>query len=431
VTGLRAVVVFSALWAAFGVISGAVGALLPSRLLQHDRGVLRLRTFERGGAWYRRRLAIHRWKSRLPEAARWIGRAPAKASLVSTRTDDLARFAVETRRAELVHWANVAFGASFLLWTTRPVGLTMLAFGLAVHLPFVVVQRYNRARLARVLRVPPVSDPGRPRRRWLRRLRWATLLGAGASLGIYLVVRPAPVREVTISEAHQRYERTAADRGRGPSDELQPAPGVYEYVGSGVESLDRPPVSQRQGPSMPGTVTHDRPGCWTFRIDYSSKHHQSWRYCARGGSLAEVGGESEQLLDIVVTDVHVASSTTCPAGVVAISPDARPGDRQVQSCRATSTGATLPVTAAGPTTFVGFERVAVGGTSVRALHYHRERTFSGGQEGSEVLDLWFDARSALPLRNRHVVRVRTDSPLGLLTYTERGEFRLARLRPSR
>jgi glycosyl-4,4'-diaponeurosporenoate acyltransferase len=151
VTGGVAVVVFSAAWAAFGVASGAVVSLVPESALHLDRGLLRLRSFERGGTWYRRRLGITRWKDRLPEAAGRWGNGPRKATLVSRSARDLERFAAETRRAELVHWANVLFGASFLVWAGEAVGVTMLVFGIVVHGPFIAVQRYNRARLERIL----------------------------------------------------------------------------------------------------------------------------------------------------------------------------------------------------------------------------------------------------------------------------------------
>jgi glycosyl-4,4'-diaponeurosporenoate acyltransferase len=154
VTGWIAVAVYSAAWAGFGVASGAALDRVPESRLRNDRGVLRLRPFEHGGVWYRRRLGIARWKDRLPEAAGRRGQGPRKATLVSRSQGDLERFAAETRRAELVHWANVLFGASFLLWAGWTVGVVMVVFGVVVHGPFIAVQRYNRARLERALGRP-------------------------------------------------------------------------------------------------------------------------------------------------------------------------------------------------------------------------------------------------------------------------------------
>lgn len=180
-TGARAVLLFSLAWAAFGIVSGWLGARLPLRWLRIDRGPLRLTPLEAGGSWYRRRLRIDRWKDALPEAGRLFG-GESKAGLASRRSDALDRFVAETRRAEWVHWANMAFGVTFLAWTPLPVGLFMIVFGIVAHAPFVIVQRYNRARLLRLLRRraarrPSPNRPSSP----TRPLSTEALRGEGAA----------------------------------------------------------------------------------------------------------------------------------------------------------------------------------------------------------------------------------------------------------
>ena len=63
----------------------------------------------------------------------------------------LQRFVVETRRAEYGHWAAMACGPLFVLWNPPLVAALMVGYGIAVNLPFIAIQRYNRARVARVL----------------------------------------------------------------------------------------------------------------------------------------------------------------------------------------------------------------------------------------------------------------------------------------
>ena len=65
----------------------------------------------------------------------------------------LERFVLETRRAELGHWLAAAPGILFVLWNPPAVVPFMVAYGLLVNLPFVAVQRYNRLRASRVLRL--------------------------------------------------------------------------------------------------------------------------------------------------------------------------------------------------------------------------------------------------------------------------------------
>ena len=148
--GLADVVAWSCAWAAFGIASGWFAARLPTRRLANDGPLTRLRPWERGGRVYRR-VGVHRWKDRLPEAGSWFADGMSKRGLPGRSPHALRRFAAETRRAELVHWWNAAFGATFLLWTPAAVGWLMVGFGLVAHLPFVVVQRYNRGRITSTL----------------------------------------------------------------------------------------------------------------------------------------------------------------------------------------------------------------------------------------------------------------------------------------
>jgi glycosyl-4,4'-diaponeurosporenoate acyltransferase len=149
------VLAFSLAWATFGVGSGWLVNRVPLRCLDHDGWLTRPRPFEDRGRWYDRHLRVRWWKDRLPEAGGWFRGGVAKDRIRSFRTEDLERLTAETRRAEWVHWANVGFGFTFAAWTDPPVAGIMVAFGLATHLPFVIVQRYNRARLLHVLATTP------------------------------------------------------------------------------------------------------------------------------------------------------------------------------------------------------------------------------------------------------------------------------------
>lgn len=150
-TSLLLVLAYSLAWAIFGIVSGWVAHLAPIGRVDHDTWLTRERRWEARGRWYDRRLRVRHWKDRLPEAGALFAGGWAKDRIRSFDVEQLERFAAETRRAEYVHWANVAFGLTFGLWSEPVVAAVMVAFGLVVHLPFVVVQRYNRARLVHVI----------------------------------------------------------------------------------------------------------------------------------------------------------------------------------------------------------------------------------------------------------------------------------------
>ena len=142
---------YSVLWASFGIGSGWLVNRVPPSALDHDTFLTRLRPFERRGFWYDRHLRVRVWKDRLPEAGAMFRGGASKATLPGFGPAQLGAFVIETRRAEYVHWANAVFGLTFVPWSPWTVSVVMIAFGLVVHLPFVIVQRYNRARLRYVL----------------------------------------------------------------------------------------------------------------------------------------------------------------------------------------------------------------------------------------------------------------------------------------
>ncbi|MEZ5238330.1 MAG: hypothetical protein R2716_05095 [Microthrixaceae bacterium] len=210
---------------------------------------------------------------------------------------------------------------------------------------------------------------------------------------------------------------------------LRPPAGVYEYTGEGTDRIDKPPRSQAQGPSMPATVTHRGDGCWTFRIDYSTNHWQSWDYCPEDGGLVEVGGQTYQRWDFGAFANETTSTFECVAPTILA--DQSPGDEWAQSCTGGSTGVEGTTTSAGEARFVGTETLEIGGREVDALRYHRERTNTGNQSGSEVSEVWFDAETGMPLRNERSLEASSDTVIGRVDYTEQGSFELESLEPRR
>lgn len=120
-----------------------------------------------GGRWLER-LGIRRWKDRLPEAGAFFPGGTTKRSLggggpgrnPADLTQDLQRFLVETRRAELVHLVIWPFWLATALWLPAAAVLVNLAFATAFNLPCLLVQRFNRRRLLRLLKRPAVQRGG-------------------------------------------------------------------------------------------------------------------------------------------------------------------------------------------------------------------------------------------------------------------------------
>ncbi len=234
-------------------------------------------------------------------------------------------------------------------------------------------------------------------------------------------------REVTLEEARERLSETTAP-GRGL--EGRPAPGIYEYRGEGTDRLSIPPLSQSQGPGLPGTVELLDDGCWNFRIDYSTNHWQDWRFCRRDSGLFEEGGHTWQRWMIGPTALTALATFRCEE-TVALPAEREPGQVWRSRCTGTNERTEGEIVSAGPYRFVGDEVIDVGGTKVTAAHFRRSRDDTGAQKGTERGDVWLDAATGLPLRNERRIELKTDTPVGKSTYTEHGHFELVSLRPTR
>jgi glycosyl-4,4'-diaponeurosporenoate acyltransferase len=147
----QTIVVDVVAWGVFHSATGYAAYRLDEGRLSRDGWLLRPRRFEAGGRWYRRVLRVHRWKDRLPEAGALFRGGISKRHLPAYDAAGLRLFVRETRRAELAHWWAMSCGPLFVLWNPPQAAVLLVAYGVAVNLPFVVIQRYNRFRVQALL----------------------------------------------------------------------------------------------------------------------------------------------------------------------------------------------------------------------------------------------------------------------------------------
>ncbi len=151
------VLIDAGVWATWSAVCGYVAHRIPASRLSRDRGLFRIRRFEAGGRFYERWLRIKRWKDRLPEAGALFRGGVSKRRVGGTDREHLESFAVETRRAELTHWLILAAGPWFLLWNPWWLGLAMVGYAIVANVPCLAIQRYNRARLLRMIPRPSTA----------------------------------------------------------------------------------------------------------------------------------------------------------------------------------------------------------------------------------------------------------------------------------
>ena len=133
--------------ATLGLVSFLLGRELPKSWLHPDQFPFRTYAWEET-LW--KALQIRKWQAKVPDMSKVFPKLmPAKA-LTQKTAQDLPLMIQETCVAELVHdiLSILTFGC---VWIWPGWGLWLsIAYVLIGHLPYIVIQRYNRPRLARM-----------------------------------------------------------------------------------------------------------------------------------------------------------------------------------------------------------------------------------------------------------------------------------------
>lgn len=153
-TGLLLVLVNFLFWIIVMFGAGIVVHFLPDWFYDCENIIFRPRRIEREGEIYSSLFGIKKWKDKLPECGEFFKFNPFNKKKLQRMKDPdyFRRFILETCRAEMTHLIPIAMYPLCLFWNDYPASLYMLIFVLVTNLPFLIIQRYNRIRLMRVLR---------------------------------------------------------------------------------------------------------------------------------------------------------------------------------------------------------------------------------------------------------------------------------------
>ena len=144
---------FFAVWAVVPLLLAWLCLFLPDRLFAPARFLWRAHRWEREGRIYESVFHIRRWKHLLPDGGGiWKSRGYQKRRLSDFSEENLRRFLIESARGELTHWLGILPFWIFGLFAPPYVIWIMLVYALAVNLPCIAAQRYNRPRILAMLR---------------------------------------------------------------------------------------------------------------------------------------------------------------------------------------------------------------------------------------------------------------------------------------
>lgn len=106
------------------------------------------RKWENGGKWYDEKLHIKKWKDKLPQ---YIGKNGfSKRHLEGLSADYIDTFIKETCRAEWSHSLCALYAIITFVISDISIAIEFSVLTLAIHLPFLAIQRYNRFRLIKL-----------------------------------------------------------------------------------------------------------------------------------------------------------------------------------------------------------------------------------------------------------------------------------------
>ena len=126
---------------------------LPDRVFSPDRFLYRSHRFEKEGKIYDSIFHVSRWKHLLPDGgAVWKKRGYEKKRMKNFSRENLSKYLVESGRAEMTHWLAIFPFWVFWLFTPPIVPWIMLLYAVMINFPCIIVQRYNRPRIERLLR---------------------------------------------------------------------------------------------------------------------------------------------------------------------------------------------------------------------------------------------------------------------------------------
>lgn len=148
---LQLILVDAVAWMIFHLSISVAAQRIPIDWFARHGRLFKSFAWERGGRVWQELFRVKKWKGHIPDGTLFISNGYDKSHLHGADASSLHDFLLESRRAECVHWLTILPAFLFVLW--NPVwaaGLNIL-YAVLFNVPLIVVQRFNRPRLERLL----------------------------------------------------------------------------------------------------------------------------------------------------------------------------------------------------------------------------------------------------------------------------------------
>jgi glycosyl-4,4'-diaponeurosporenoate acyltransferase len=149
---------FGATVVAVGLLAHFVGEALPRRWFHYDRRPYLPWKWEREGKVYDQVLHISRWKDKMLDKSQAVKGSVTKSIGTDAHITHLESLLAETCVAEAVHWVLFCLSALMFVTMDLPWSIPGAVIYAVCNLISLVIQRYNRPRLAALLRLARMRE---------------------------------------------------------------------------------------------------------------------------------------------------------------------------------------------------------------------------------------------------------------------------------
>ncbi|MFB4160847.1 glycosyl-4,4'-diaponeurosporenoate acyltransferase [Geomicrobium sp. JSM 1781026] len=140
-------------WGFFHIAVSYAMLKVPDHFFQKNIRLLRIRNWEREGEVWQTLTRVKKWKHIVPDGAKMFEGGFEKRELQDRSIGYFDNFITESKRAEVTHWLSIVPAALFFLWNPLWAAWLMVVYALVINVPIIILQRFNRGRLSRVVRM--------------------------------------------------------------------------------------------------------------------------------------------------------------------------------------------------------------------------------------------------------------------------------------
>jgi|YNPMSStandDraft_1061717.scaffolds.fasta_scaffold00034_26 glycosyl-4,4'-diaponeurosporenoate acyltransferase len=140
-------------WITVNFFCGYIVHFIPDNFYTTKNFIFKKRNFEKNGLLYKKLLFIQKWKDKLPDGGKVLGLHPfSKKHFEYKKKDYIEKFILETCRGELTHILPFIFLPISFTWNPLIGSIIMTLYCFFSNFPCIIVQRYNRIRLIKLLK---------------------------------------------------------------------------------------------------------------------------------------------------------------------------------------------------------------------------------------------------------------------------------------